>query len=305
MRIFLSGGNGMVGRNIHNFAQKYGHCIDSPTRNELNLLDAKATEDYLIKSSPDIVIHAAGLVGGIQANIAAPYDYCFHNLKIGMNLVQASYNAGIKQLLNIGSSCMYPRVAQNPLRESSLLTGELEPTNEGYAIAKVAVAKLAEYISKQYGVAYKTIIPCNLYGLWDKFDVTNSHMIPAVIRKIHEAKLQDHKYVEIWGDGTVRREFLFTEDLVDFIFFALERFDCLPNQMNVGLGFDYSINEYYSVIRDVLAYKGDFKHNLEKPIGMKQKLVDISIQKDLGWYPKTDLKKGIEHTYQFFLTEGK
>lgn len=305
MKIFLSGGNGMVGRNIRSLAQTSGHIIDSPSRHELDLLDAQALEYYLIQSAPDMVIHAAGLVGGIQANIAAPYDFCFQNLKIGMNLIQASYNAGITQLLNMGSSCMYPRSAPNPLNESALLTGELEPTNEGYAVAKIAVAKLAYYLSRQYGVAYKTIIPCNLYGMWDKFDVKNSHMIPSVIRKIHEAKEQGQKCVELWGDGTARREFLFAEDLVDFIFFALERFDLLPNQMNVGLGFDYSINEYYSVIRDVLAYEGDFKHDLTKPTGMKQKLVDVSIQNGLGWHPKTDLKTGIERTYQFFLTGDK
>lgn len=295
----------MVGRNIRSLAQSFGHILDAPSRLDLDLNDAQALENHLIQTAPDIVIHAAGLVGGIQANIAAPYDFCFQNLKMGMNLVQAAYNAGISKFLNIGSSCMYPRDAQNPLRESALLTGELEPTNEGYAIAKIAVSRLAQYLSQQYGVAYKTIIPSNLYGMWDKFDIKNSHMIPSVIRKIHDAKVQGLKCVEIWGDGTARREFLFAEDLGDFIFFALDRFELLPGQMNVGVGSDYTINEYYSIIKDVLAYDGDFKHDFTKPTGTKQKLVDVSIQKGLGWFPKTDLRTGIARTYQFFLTGDK
>lgn len=302
MKIFLTGGSGMVGRTIQAHARRFDYEIDAPSRQQVDLMDAKKIQDYLVSTNPDLVIHAAGLVGGIQANSIAPYDFCVQNLQIGLNVIQAAHAAGIERLLNLGSSCMYPRDAECPLKETSLLTGALEPTNEGYAIAKLAVAKLAQYLSQQHEVLYKTLIPCNLYGPWDKFGVNNAHMLPAVIRKIHEAKDQGQKHVEVWGDGNARREFLFAEDLADFIFFGIERFERLPSLMNVGLGFDYSINDYYAAVKEVVGYSGGFKHNLSKPTGMQQKLVDISLQKYLGWKPKTDLTTGIARTYEFFLS---
>lgn len=303
MKLFVTGGRGMVGKNIIALAEKKGIEVIAPSRQELNLTSQTAINEYLSVHKPDVVVHCAGLVGGIQANIAAPYDFCFQNLQIGLNVIQASYDAGITQLINLGSSCMYPRLAQNPLKEEQILTGELEPTNEGYAIAKVAVAKLAEYLSAQYDVDYKTFIPCNLYGYWDKFDVNKSHMIPAVIRKIDEAVKSNQSIVDIWGDGLARREFMFAEDLADFILFSLERFDKLPNTMNVGLGYDYSINDYYEAVAEVVGYTGTFEHDLTKPAGMKQKLVDVTQQTNLGWTPKTDLTQGIRRTYQFYLSE--
>ncbi|MEG3694212.1 GDP-L-fucose synthase [Vibrio coralliirubri] len=303
MKLFVTGGRGMVGKNIIALAEKKGIEVIAPSRQELNLTSQTAINEYLSVHKPDVVVHCAGLVGGIQANIAAPYDFCFQNLQIGLNVIQASYDAGISQLINLGSSCMYPRLAQNPLKEEQILTGELEPTNEGYAIAKVAVAKLAEYLSAQYDVDYKTFIPCNLYGYWDKFDVNKSHMIPAVIRKIDEAVKSNQSIVDIWGDGLARREFMFAEDLADFILFSLERFDKLPNTMNVGLGYDYSINDYYEAVAEVVGYTGTFEHDLTKPAGMKQKLVDVTQQTNLGWTPKTDLTQGIRRTYQFYLSE--
>ncbi|EGQ8093106.1 GDP-L-fucose synthase [Vibrio vulnificus] len=303
MRLFVTGGNGMVGRNIRALAERLDIEVLAPNRNELDLTCQTSVREYLKKNQPDVVIHCAGLVGGIQANIAAPYDFCYQNLLIGLNVVQASYDAGIDKLINLGSSCMYPRVAENPLKESMVLTGELEPTNEGYAIAKVAVARLADYLSQQYGVQYKTYIPCNLYGYWDKFDPTKSHMIPAVIRKLDEAVKAAQEEVDIWGDGLARREFMFAEDLADFIFYSLERFDDVPSNINVGLGQDHSINEFYEVIGEVVGYKGSFTHDLSKPAGMKQKLVDVTKQGELGWSPKTSLRDGIKKTYKFYLTE--
>jgi len=303
MNIFVTGGNGMVARNICKMAEVNGHNVEAPTREQLDLLNLDAVRQHLVKSSPDIVIHAAGLVGGIQANIASPFDFCYQNLQIGLNIIKASFDANINSLINLGSSCMYPRLAKNPLKESEILMGELESTNEGYAVAKIAVARMAQYISEQHGLRYKTIIPCNLYGMWDKFDPEKSHMIPAVIRKIHEASVNNNDIVEIWGDGQARREFLFVEDLVDFIFFVLEHFDDVPDTINVGLGYDYSVNEYYETIKGVIGFQGSFQHDLDKPTGMKQKLVDVSKQQALGWRPKTDLKTGIERTYQFFLNE--
>ncbi len=303
MNVFLTGGSGMVGRNLCEFARGSIYKIDAPSHNILDLHNLSALTDYLIQTKPDIVIHGAGLVGGIQANIASPYDFCYENIQIGLNVIRASQVAGVTRLINLGSSCMYPHAAKNPLQEQAILTGELEPTNEGYAIAKIAIARLARYVSQQHAVDYKTIIPCNLYGLWDKFDKQQSHMIPAVIRKIHEAKLAGDILVDIWGDGTTRREFLFVEDLVDFLFFVLEDFDSVPDTINVGLGYDYSIDEYYNTIKGVVGYQGSFRHDLTKPTGMSQKLVDTTLQQGLGWLPKTNLKTGIERTYQFFLKE--
>lgn len=303
MKLFVTGGGGMVGKNIISLALQKGVEVLAPNRSELDLFSQQEITNLLSEYQPDVVIHCAGLVGGIQANIAEPYEFCYQNLQVGMNVIQAAKDAGIKKLINLGSSCMYPREATNPLSEELILTGELEPTNEGYAIAKVAVARLAEYISQQYGVQYKTYIPCNLYGYWDKFEINKSHMIPAVIRKIHEAKVANSQIVDIWGDGLSRREFMFAEDLADFIFFSLDKFSLVPNYINVGLGSDYSINDYYETIAIELGYEGRFKHDLSKPSGMKQKLVDTQLQTNLGWQPKTDLQTGIRKTYKHFLTE--
>ncbi|HGF6562051.1 NAD-dependent epimerase/dehydratase family protein [Providencia sp. wls1922] len=303
MKLFITGGNGMVGRNIITLANKLGINIVAPTKAELNLNCQQSIRACLEYHKPDFVIHCAGLVGGIQANIAAPYDFCYQNLLIGMNVIQASFDAGIQKLINLGSSCMYPREADNPLQEPSILTGTLEPTNEGYAIAKIAIARLTEYLSQQHGVKYKTLIPCNLYGYWDKFSPEKSHMIPSVIYKLDTAIRNGINEVDIWGDGLSRREFMFAEDLADFIIYSLNKFDLVPSCMNVGLGFDYSINEYYETIGKVVGYTGIYTHDLSKPAGMKQKLVDTTEQTKLGWSPKTSLKEGIMKTYNFYLTE--
>ena len=303
MNILLTGGSGMVGRNIIALAEKQGHDVSAPTREDVDLFDIEKLTQYFKNINPDVVIHCAGLVGGIQANIAAPFDFCYQNLQVGLNVIKAAYEAEVNNLINLGSSCMYPCEAPNPLIEESVLTGKLEPTNEGYAIAKVATARLGEYISAQYGVSYKTYIPCNLYGYWDKFDIDKSHMIPAVIRKIDEAITSGTTVVDIWGDGLARREFMFAEDLADFILFSLSKFEQVPSLINVGIGQDFSINDYCKAVATVVGYEGSFSYDLSKPSGMKQKLVDIQRQTSLGWSPKTDLFDGIEKTYQFYKSE--
>ncbi len=294
----------MVGQNLCTSAKQRGFTVVAPTHDELDLMDYKATRAALAETRPDLVVHAAGKVGGIQANMAAPYDFCLVNLQVGTNLVRAAHEVGVKKLINLGSSCMYPRHAPNPLSENLILQGELEPTNEGYAVAKLAVAKLCEYIAQQYGVHYRTLIPCNVYGYWDNFHPQRSHMIPGVIRKIHLAKVERAASVEIWGDGTARREFMFAEDLADIILQTADRVERLPQYMNVGLGYDYSINEYYQKIAEVIGYEGEFVHDLSKPAGMQQKLVDITEQTAFGWTPPTSLLSGIEKTYQFFKKEA-
>lgn len=300
MNILITGGSGMVGKNIILSPLFAGFKITAPTSQELNLLDANKVNKFVSDLMPDFIIHAAGRVGGIQANIANPVSFLVDNLQIGQNIVMAASNAGVKNFINLASSCMYPKDGVNPLKEDTILTGELEPTNEGYAIAKITITRLCEYITKTTKLNYKTIIPCNLYGPYDKFSPNNSHMIPAVIRKIHQAKLNDDAFVEIWGDGTAMREFMFVEDLIDFIFYAIQNFDKMPQNINVGLGKDFTINEYYETIKRNIGFKGGFKHDLTKPVGMKKKVIDNTKLNEFGWKPKTDLEQGIKKTYQFF-----
>ena len=240
-------------------------------------------------------------MGGIQANINNPIDFLMDNLKMGTDLIYSSYNIGIPYFINIASSCMYPKDANNPLSEEMILSGKLEPTNEGYAIAKTVSTRLCEYISnKDTSLAYKTIIPCNLFGRFDKFHPKHSHLLPAIIRKIHNAKTDGSQKVSIWGDGNARREFMYCKDLADFIFFAIEHINELPQNINVGIGHDYSISEYYRTVAKVIGYKGEFDYDISKPVGMKQKLVDVSRIRKMGWVNKTSLEDGISETYKFF-----
>lgn len=304
MRIFLTGGNGMVGRNLlaHSAASK--HEIFAPTSKELDLRCYQSVESYLDSIQPDLVVHAAGKVGGIQANIREPVHFLLDNLDVGRNVVWASRNIGVRKLINLGSSCMYPRNAPNPLTENLILSGELEPTNEGYALAKIVVARLCEYIGKESEeYRYKTLIPCNIYGPYDKFDPLHSHMVPAIIRKLHIAKQKNLPSVDIWGDGTARREFMYAGDLSDCIWRAVECFDSLPPIMNVGLGCDWTVNEYYRTAALVVGYSGLFEHDLSKPVGMARKLISIERSREWGWTAETSLHDGLAKTYEFFLTE--
>lgn len=301
MKILITGGTGMVGKNLIEFLLKTSNYdLHYPKSSELNLLDQESVVEYIKVGRFEAIIHCAGLVGGIQANIQKPFSFLNLNLQMGLNLINAAVNSKIPRVINLGSSCMYPKDHDSNLEEKDILTGKLEPTNEGYAIAKIAIAKMVEYSEKEFGLSYKTIIPCNLYGKYDKFDPENSHMIPSVIRKLHLAKLMNHN-AEIWGDGTARREFMYAEDLADFIKFSLENYDQLEPLTNVGLGYDYSIYEYYQTIADVVGFKGEFNFNLDKPSGMKRKLCSIKKQNSLGWKPKYSLKEGLNLTNNYFI----
>lgn len=302
MKILFTGSTGMVGKNFFELPNKNNYEFLTPSSRELNLLDYNQVENFLLENKPDLIIHCAGKVAGIQANINNPVDFLILNLDMGRNIIMAAYKTGIKKVINVGSSCMYPRNGPNPLKEEYLLQGELEPTNEGYALAKIATSKLCEYIMKENpSFQFKTIVPCNLYGKWDKFDLQNSHMIPAAIRKIHTAKENNDSHVEIWGDGEARREFMFVTDLADFLYKTIEEFDSLPNFVNVGLGYDYSVNEYYQKVAEIIGWEGKFIHNLTKPYGMKQKVVNIEKLTKWGWKASTSLEEGIRKTYEFYL----
>lgn len=303
-KILLTGGGGMVGRNLLDHPAIGEFDVLAPRSRELNLLDFDAVQAYLLKAKPDMVIHAAGKVGGIQANMREPVGFLMDNLDMGRNIVWAAHQAGIKRLINLGSSCMYPRNHSEPLCEEMVLKGELEPTNEGYALAKVVTARLCEYIMREdASFQYKTLIPCNLYGCHDKFDPVHSHLIPAIIHKVYQAKQAGQSSVEIWGDGTARREFMYAGDLADAMIRAIKEFDSLPDLMNIGLGYDYTINEYYQAAADVMGYTGGFSHDLSKPVGMARKLVNVDRQKTWGWQAKSSLREGIEKTYSFYLKE--
>ncbi len=299
--VFVTGGGGMVGRNVVEHTEAEAWTVLAPRRAELDLTDAAAVTKYVSQHKPDAVIHAAGRVGGIQANMAHPVAFLEENVAIGRNVIMAAHNAGVGTLINLGSSCMYPREAEYPLRENMILTSELEPTNEGYALAKIMAMRLCDYIRRENPDAqYKTIIPCNLYGPHDKFDPKHSHLLPAIIHKVHEATANGNDTVEIWGDGTARREFLYAGDVAGALWKAVNTPSAVPGAMNLGQGHDHAINDYYKTVADVIGWKGSFTHDLSKPVGMKQKLSSIEKQTDWGWAPPTDLRSGIALTYEYY-----
>tara|TARA_A100001035_G_scaffold238669_1_gene203397 strand:- start:180 stop:1103 length:924 start_codon:yes stop_codon:yes gene_type:complete len=301
MKILLTGSSGMVGKNILDHFKSSKYKFLTPSRKELNLLDFQSTSKFLKSSKPEMVIHCAGVVGGIEANIRNPVKFLEENSYIGLNLIKAANDNGINLFMNLASSCMYPKNETNPLVEDSILSGYLEPTNEGYALSKIISTKLCEYISNKNPIKkYKTVIPCNLFGKFDNFDDSSSHMIPGVIKKIHLANLKGINKVQIWGDGKSRREFMTASSFADFVFYAIENFNNMPQNINVGLGHDYTINEYYTAIAKTIGYRGKFENDLSKPTGMRQKLVDITKLRSFGWNNKTSLQEGLTETYKYF-----
>jgi GDP-L-fucose synthase len=301
-KILLTGGSGLVGRNIqeHSSADKWE--ILTPSRKELDLTDLSSVSQWVKNHQPDIIIHAAGLVGGIKANIQDPVKFLDVNVSMGRNIIMVARDCNVTKLINLGSSCMYPKSIHSPLTEEKLMAGKLEPTNEGYALAKLFTTKLCQYISTENSnMQFKTMIPCNIYGKHDNFNLETAHLLPAIIQKIHTAKVNNLNTVSVWGDGTVRREFLYAEDLADAILLAVEDLHKIPNIMNIGFGLDYSVNEYYKTVAEVMNWKGTLVHDLSMPIGMMQKLNGIDRQKKWGWTAQTSLKVGIKKTYQYFL----
>lgn len=304
-RLLLTGGSGMVGRNVREAALRTDITLIAPSSAELNLLDACATLAFIEAERPDIIVHAAGRVGGIHANIAAPVAFLTDNWDMGRNLLMAARTAGVPRLLNLGSSCMYPADSPDALTEEQILSGPLEPTNEGYALAKSSIARLCTFIGREDGrFTYKTLVPSNLYGPHDSFDPARSHLVPAIIHKLHLAKTRGDGNVEIWGTGEARREFLYAGDLADAILMAIDTFDALPDLLNIGTGADFTVNEHYRIAAEVIGYTGTFSHDLSKPAGMKRKLLDVSRARQWGFVASTSLRDGIASTYQHYLATG-
>jgi len=299
-RVFISGSRGMVGGNIVAYARKSGWQIFAPSRDELELQDTSAVARYLKETEIEAVIHCAARVGGIAANVAAPADFIIDNIKIDSSIISSARELEIEEFIYFASSCMYPRNTTQPMKEDQILTSTLEPTNEGYALSKIVGAKAVAAIAVQDGLNWRVLIPSNLYGPGDNFDKDTSHLVPSVIQKISSAISANQSSVEIWGNGEAKREFTYVGDVAEFVIENIHNLNLWPLMMNLGYGEDFSVNTYYKEIADALSFSGTFFHNLSKPVGMEQKLLDSSIAKENGWRPKTSLDSGIEKTIKWF-----
>ena len=315
MKVYIAGHNGMVGSAIEK-KLKIRSSVNKDfeiivrSRNELDLCDQAAVREFFRIERPDVVIIAAAKVGGILANSSYPAEFIYQNLMMECNLIHESYRSGVSKLLFLGSSCIYPRMADQPMLESSLLTGTLEPTNEPYAIAKIAGIKLCESYNRQYGVDYRSIMPTNLYGPGDNFHPENSHVVPALIHRFHQAKLNNLKDVVIWGTGSPLREFLHVDDMASGALFILdldefsykEKTSPMTSHINIGSGVEVSIYDLANTIKVVVGYDGDIIFDVTKPDGTPRKLMDSRIINSLGWTSAIGLKDGLEDTYAWYLS---
>jgi GDP-L-fucose synthase len=299
-RIFIAGHKGMVGSAIVRLLQKEGYSsLITRTSAQLDLMDQSKVNDFFEKEKPEYVFLAAAKVGGIHANNTYRAEFLYNNLMMECNVIQAAHVHNVTKLLFLGSSCIYPKLAPQPLREESLLTGLLEPTNEPYAIAKIAGIKLCEAYRDQYGRNFISAMPTNLYGPNDNYDLQNSHVLPALIRKFHTAKMDNHASVEVWGSGTPLREFLHVDDLAAACLFLLNNYD-EKLFVNVGTGVDLSIKDLAELVKTIVGFQGEIVWNADKPDGTPRKLMDVSRIHALGWRHKIELKEGIAHVYELF-----
>lgn len=300
-KIYVAGHCGLVGSAILRKLQADGYTnLVYKTSQELDLRDKNQIDEFFAEEKPEYVFLAAAKVGGIVANNEYPADFIRDNLMIQTNVIDAAYRNGVKKLLFLGSTCIYPKFAPQPLKEEYLLTGELEPTNEPYAIAKIAGIKMCQSYNRQYGTKYISVMPTNLYGPNDNFDLHTSHVLPALIRKFHEAKENNAPYVEVWGTGAPRREFLYSDDLADACVFLMNNYE--GNEIvNVGVGEDISIKELAEKIKNIVGYQGEIKFDTTKPDGTPRKLVDVSKINALGWKASISLDEGLQKAYQWFL----
>ena len=300
-KIYIAGHRGMVGSAVWRILESKGYSnLIGKTSAELDLRNQQAVLDFYNHEKPEVVIDAAAKVGGILANNDFPYQFLMENMQIQNNLIDGAHIAGIDKFIFLGSSCIYPKFAPQPLKEEYLLTDSLEPTNQWYAIAKITGVKACEAIRKQYSKDYVSLMPTNLYGSFDNFDLQSSHVLPAMIRKFHEAKINNNAPVTLWGSGTPMREFLFVDDMAEAVVFALE--NDLPEYLyNIGTGKDITIKELAETIQNVTGHQGEILWDSSKPDGTPRKLMDVSKMKEVGWQYATELEDGIKKTYQWFL----
>ena len=300
-KIYIAGHTGLVGSAVVRLLKARGFSnLLTRSRSEVDLRDEQVVRNLFTDEKPQLVILAAAKVGGIKANIDAPVEFLIENLQIQNNVIRAAHEAGARKLLFLGSSCIYPKFAPQPIPESALLSGPLEPTNEAYAIAKIAGIKLCQALAREYGANFISLMPTNLYGPGDDFDLETSHVLAALLRKAHEAKMSGAGEMIVWGSGTPRREFLYVDDLAAAVLFLLEQYDS-SEVINVGSGEDISIRELAELVCDVVGFRGELKWDRSKPDGTPRKLLDISRIKNLGWAPTVGLRDGIARVYEWFL----
>ena len=304
-KIYIPGHSGMVGSAIKRKLESKGYSnIITRTHRELDLINQQAVNTFFKETQPEYIFLSAAKVGGILANKTYPAEFIYENLMIEANIIHAAYINGIKKLLFLGSSCIYPKLAPQPLKEEYLLTSELESTNEAYAIAKITGIKLCKYYNQQYNTNFISVMPTNLYGPNDNFDLKTSHVMPALIRKFHEAKINDIPQVTVWGTGTPKREFLHVNDLADACVHLMENYHAsdIGELINIGSGMDISIKELAELIKDIIDYDGNIIYDSTKPDGTPQKLLDVTKLYNIGWKHKINLKEGIQQTYEWYLT---
>ncbi|WP_413203748.1 GDP-L-fucose synthase [Rhodospirillum sp. A1_3_36] len=301
-KVWVSGHRGMVGSAVMRRLAGEECQLLTVGRSEVDLMRQVEVEDWMAEARPDVVIVAAATVGGIHANSTRPAEFIHDNLMIANNVIDAAHRTDVEKLLYLGSSCIYPRLSQQPIPEDALLTGPLEPTNQWYAVAKIAGIKLCQAYRAQYGRDYISAMPTNLYGPGDNFDLMSSHVLPALMAKLHAAKLAGAASVTIWGSGKPLREFMYVEDLADALVFLLKAYSG-EEHVNVGVGTDVSIAEVAAIMAKVVGFQGEFVHDLDKPDGMPRKLMDSSRLLSMGWKPSTNLEDGLAKTYQWFVEQ--
>jgi GDP-L-fucose synthase len=307
VRILVTGSSGMLGGAILNdlIQKKPNLEILAPTSSQLNLMDSQLVEEKIAQFEPDQIIHCAARVGGIQANLEDPFSYFFSNVQMDTNVINAAKSQNIESLIYFGSSCMYPRDSTQPIVESQLLTGSLESTNEGYALSKILATKLISTVATQFSLDWHVFILSNLYGPGDKYSKENSHLVAAIINKIDSAIQSGTKHVEMWGDGLAKREFTYVGDVASFVVEKLGATDLMPPIMNLGAGEDFTVRNYYEKIAKVMGFSGTIIPLLDKPVGMKRKIMDSSLANSFGWNPKTNLNSGLLETISHYHSDRK
>lgn len=297
--VLVTGASGMLGQHLVPMLENKGHRVLTPSREDVDLTDADATESYIQSSKIDAVVHCAAYVAGIASSRASKHHSFDANVSMGMNLIRSCLDNGITTLLNVGSATVYPSEAPQPLSESSLGQGAFEGPIEGYALSKYVVYRACAMANEQHNVSYKTVLPCNLFGPYDNFSLETGHMLPAILHRMHQAKEQNNAPIVIWGDGSAKREFLYAPDLADFICFALDNFESLPEVMNVGSGVEVSVNEMHQHMAKITGYTGELKHDFDKPVGRLRRYLNLHHQQRLGWSPKTPFEEALAITYDY------